>query len=113
MSKNLSWRAWMYPAHLGSDVSTYDTLNGIVYRLMVIRFDDDGQMVGSPEFDTWWMRDFFEGKDGVPGTFNPASGHCRPPRWSWPVNGIVAESQFDADKFARHCLGDKYAGKVG
>lgn len=108
MSKNLSWRAWMYPVYPGPNTGISDTLNGLVYRLMVIRFDDDGQMVGSPEFDTWWMKDRFEGKDGIPGT----SGHCRPPQWSWQLNGIVAESQFDADKFARHCLGDKYAGPI-
>ena len=108
MSKNLSWRAWMYPVYPGPNAGISDTLNGLVYRLMVIRFDDDGQMVGSPEFDTWWMKDRFEGKDGIPGT----SGHCRPPQWSWQLNGIVAESQFDADKFARHCLGDKYAGPI-
>ena len=65
-----------------------------------------------------WMHPVYLGSGvGTNGTLNNLVYRlmvirCRPSQWSWQLNGIVAESQFDADKFARHCLGDIYAGPI-
>ena len=107
MAMVTDWKGYMLASEPERGPHQHDTINGYVYRILVI-LNEEPKDNYTPRVQTgWFLRGMFKGK-----VIRDEAGEIIA-RWSWGQGGIVAETVFQAEDLMKEVLGSRYAGMVG
>ena len=105
--KMADWKGYMLAAEPERGPHQHDTINGVVYRILVI-LDEEPKDDHTPRVQTGgFLRGMFKGK-----VIRDEAGEIIA-RWSWGQDCIVASTSFQAENLMKDVLGSRYAGRVG